>query len=326
MTVALTGRNPNDVFPLTIRLIKEKGVNMPSRNGPCREVSEPVSVTFTHPQERVLFNRKRRINPYLHFFEPFWLLAGRNDVAFLANIVEKFKDYSDDGKTFWGAYGHRLINPVDQIKHAINRLKADPHDRRVVLQIRQPKDIVYVGKDTPCNTSVALKIRNGKLNMHVFNRSNDAIWGGPAGGTNHPQFTVLQEYLAGHIGCALGTYTVTTDSLHAYIETPDWKKVEEVLSEGDYYTMGKVRPFNLMDDPDGFCNDLAAAFGPEGIKGKFESIYFVSVFMPMYLSFTAFKLKRYDEAVAAAEHVEAEDWKEVTVEWLKRYTEKERDE
>lgn len=315
MTTAISGRNPNDVFPRTVSMLRERGVLSNSRNGQCLEYPEAVSVTFTHPLERVLFHKTRRINPFLHFMEPLWLLSGRKDVAFLANIAPRFKEFSDDGETFAAAYGHRLRNPVDQIASAVERLKKDYTDRRVVLQIRTQEEMLYHGKDCACNTAAALRIRGGALHIHVFNRSNDAIWGGPAGGTNHPQFTVLLEYMAGLIGCKVGTYTVTTDSMHAYVN-PQWDAVltkpderpDPYVSTPDY-----CLPYPMMGQPGLFQEDLHAYFWES--RRDFKSRFFVDVFHPMLGAFESYKARDGNE-YRWANTIGALDWRLAVQEWF----------
>ncbi len=299
-------------------IVQKYGVLVPSRNGSALEIPMPVVTSFSHPQERVLFHTKRRINPYLHFFEPFWILAGRDDVKFLSDIVKRFDSFSDDGVTLYGAYGARIM---PQVEWAIKRLRNDPFDRRTVLQIRRPEDISYNGKDMPCNTSVALKIRNGRLNMHVFNRSNDVIWGGPAGGSNHPQFTVLQEYIAGKIGCSMGYYWVTTDSLHAY-QNDQWNLLKDVGQDIDYYQTGQAIPFHLSSGSEMFDSDLKIAFeAPNDLE--YETVYFRHVYAPMWASFRAYKQKAYKEAKRWAGNIMAADWRIVTEAWLEDFIDEE---
>lgn len=313
--LALTYDNCNQAFPVTMMMLRDQGVKYSSRNGDVLEYPEPVSVCFTRPTERVLFCPVRNINPFLHFFEPLWILQGCNDVAFLASIVSRFKEYSDDGETFAAAYGHRLRYPVDQIDGAIQRLKKNPDDRRVVLQIRTPEDIAYNGKDAACNVSIALKVRNGKLNLHVFNRSNDAIWGGPAGGANYPQFTVLQEYIAGHVGVGMGTYHQTTDNMHVYTDNPQWAKMQNLsVCPLDYYDTNDIRPYPMMLQPEKFDLDLYEFF--HGKRNNFRSVYFNDVVVPMYETFKAYK--EGEDALAKAKEIGAADWQICVEDWLQR--------
>lgn len=306
----------NDAWPLTIRLVERSGELEDSRNGPVLAYPHPVTFAYTRPQRRVLFCEKRRINPYLHFFEPLWILAGRRDVEFLANIVSRFRSYSDDGKVFNAAYGYRLRHPDDQIQQAIERLQSNPNDRQVVLQIRKPYDMWYTGKDTACNLCAALSIRDGKLNIHVFNRSNDVVWGGPAGGANFPQFTMLQEYLAGHIGCDIGTYYHTTNNLHAYVDSLDWQRIsggEVPFTDDDPYTAYGIQPyplFNGLSDPSLFDDDLFNFFSNEAVT--LHTPFFREVVAPMWESLRLFKSGKEKCYVPCA----ARDWDIYLKNWL----------
>lgn len=296
--------NCNDAFKTSVFLLKNAGIPRHSRNGPVLEHAGPVTFSFRYPQQRVLFHKERRINPFLHFFEPLWILAGRNDVKFMTTLVKKFADYSDNGETFAAPYGHRMRKPIDQIAHAIDRLRVDPDDRRVVLQIRVPEDITYTGKDTACNMCVALKIRDDALNIHVFNRSNDAIWGGPAGGTNFPQFTMLQEYLAERIGVKIGYYYHTTDSMHVYTNE-QWDKIKNSSFPDVEYPSSYSMFYGVKHKSTDFDWDLETFFNwfdahGEPARGDYITPFFNEVVIPMWLAF-----KHDGDSI----HIGALDWK-----------------
>lgn len=316
--LSIHANNVNDAWPIGLLHLRESGVPLNSRNGPVIEYPEPVSIMYSNPTERVLFDKHREINPFLHFFEPLWILAGQQDVGFLADIVPRFKEYSDNGEIFFGAYGYRMMYPEDQIRKAVEILKTNPDDRRVVLQIRKPDDMWYTGKDTPCNTAIACKIRNGKLNIHVFNRSNDYIWG--MTGANMPQFSTLQEYLAGKIGCGVGYYHQTTDSMHVYTELNDkWEKCKNIsVLAVDPYENGDVTPYPMFSgtsNPDYFDRDLFAFF-EDGERSSFDTLYFSEVVKPMWQTFIAHKKSK--DGMKHVENVAASDWRLVTKNWLEK--------
>lgn len=316
---SITARNVNDAYPIGLMFLRENGVPRDSRNGPVIEMPDPVSIKYLEPTERVLFDKDRDINPFLHFFEPLWILAGQNDVKFLSDIVPRFSDYSDNGVTFHGAYGHRMMFPDDQIAEAVRILKENPDDRRVVLQIRTAADMWYKGKDTPCNTAIAVKIRDGKLNVHVFNRSNDYIWG--MTGANMPQFSTLQEYLAGKIGCGVGYYHQTTDSMHVYTELNDkWIKCKWTpVLVCDPYNEGLVRPYPMFNgcekDPEAFDADLFCFF-EDGQRDGFKTLFFRDVVQPMWDTLQLYKAKNKPAALEEANNIQATDWHLVTKSWL----------
>lgn len=167
----LTTRNVNTAFREMIGVFQRGTdaydrltvniVRRPSRNGSVLMIDEPVTVTYTHPRERALFNAARDANPAFHLYEALWMLAGRNDVAPLAYYSKQMAEYSDDGKTLNGAYGyrwrqHRWVDyrngvgdpypedtpwsTCDQLDTIVKHLKADPHSRRAVLQMWNVED------------------------------------------------------------------------------------------------------------------------------------------------------------------------------------------
>lgn len=214
---AITVRNGQQALPRVLQMLDEEGQHRNSRNGPVIQLPFPLSITYEQPCERVVFWPQRDCNPAFHLYESLWMLDGRNDVEPLARYAKQMLEYSDNGVTLHGAYGNRWRHwfGVDQVSRIINLLSTNPEDRRCVLQMWDtPSDLGYYGKDVPCNLTATFQIMFDKLNMVVFNRSNDIIWG--MLGANLVHFSVLQEYMAGQIGVRVGTYTQVSANPHAY--------------------------------------------------------------------------------------------------------------
>lgn len=180
-----------------------------------------------------------------------------------------------------------------------------------------------------CNVGVAFLIRDGNLNMTVFNRSNDAIWG--AYGANVVHFSFLQEYIADMVGVPVGTYTQISNSLHAYpnLYPNIWARVQR-LDPGPYdpYQNGEVTPYSekLVTHPAAWFSDIEAFMrhGEEPSRWDYVNPWFREVGTPMVLCHQAYRLKDYqgtrdwDAAFAFAEVIKAPDWRRATVEWLTR--------
>ena len=77
---------------------------------------------------RLIFLNGRKLNPVFAIVEAAWILSGCNDLATLSEEIPSFSNYSDDGITLNGAYGHRLRRHFgrDQIELAIDELMANP--------------------------------------------------------------------------------------------------------------------------------------------------------------------------------------------------------
>jgi len=187
-------RNVHDALPAGLRYLAEVGQPLATRGGEAITAPEPVCTVYEEPCERVLFWPERDANPYFHFFEALWLLAGRRDVAFPAMFAKNMLNYSDDGQTLHGAYGHRwrVHWGHDQLDRVIDLLTAAPDSRRAVVAMWDPTSdqrSTETGKDLPCNTQLYFKSRLGRagepnrLEVMVTCRSNDIIWGCLAGDT-----------------------------------------------------------------------------------------------------------------------------------------------
>lgn len=326
----LKGRDVNEVYGQLVKSLQSEYQwhvfhEYPSRNGPMIEFSAPVTSVYLHPCERVLFDAVRDCNPFLHFFESLWMLAGRNDLAFLTQFSKNMANFSDNGKTLNGAYGYRWRHHMgyDQLDWAIRELTDNPNSRRVVIQMWDGVED-QSSKDIPCNTSVMWRLRGGVLDMTVTNRSNDAIWG--CYGANAVHFSYLHEYIAASVGVTVGTYYQVSNSLHVYPELPVVQRVLEgrspILNENEY-RMRDVEHFPLFSGGatrDTFDMDLNAFFhlwdtGEDVANTVYETRFFNEVVIPVW---EAFYGNNIDYRVLSAGEIAATDWRMAVIEWLER--------
>lgn len=266
--------NINDATAKGIRHLLDHGIEEPSRNGKVLVAPEPVTTVYLNPQQRVLFSPKRNANPFFHLMESLWMLAGRNDIAWPAKFNARFIDYSDDGKSQFGAYGWRWREffGYDQLQKIIYELKFKSDSRRCVLSMWNAYELdeyedesvpllshcdlfvaTHGGKDVPCNTHAYFDCRGGKLNMTVCNRSNDIIWG--AYGANAVHFSILQEYMAIKIGVPVGQYRQMSNNFHAYLDVYNRDALEAIADDSenhDEYALHRhaLSYVPLMDHPD----------------------------------------------------------------------------
>lgn len=241
-------RNVHEALPEGLRLMAHSGVYTASRNGPVLRLRDPLVTEYDKPMERVMFWSKRDANPFFHLMEAMWMLAGRNDVAFLAEFNSNIANYSDDGKTFHGAYGARWRNHFgfDQLPLVIRALQEDHFDRRQVIGMWDPMtDLDFVSKDLPCNTHAYPQINpDGALDLTVCNRSNDMVWG--AYGANAVHFSFLQEYLAHAIGVPVGRYFQFSANTHLYVDRHEGLLKERFLEPFQPYSLPDISPFPLI--------------------------------------------------------------------------------
>lgn len=319
-----------------LSLLLRNGERSDSRNGTVLTVPYPVTTMTRNPHQRVLSIPGRGDNPFFHFLESLWMLAGRKDLKPLATVVSRMASYSDDGgKTQPGAYGFRWRKHFnipeiarDQLMWAIGRLIRDPNDRRVVIGMWDPvTDIPAAdrgGKDVPCNTHIYLLIRNGQLDMTVCCRSNDAVWG--AHGANAVHFSVLQEFIASCIGCELGALWQVSNNYHLYEAILN----ERLIAAADMnpatvcrYALGLAEPRRLMDGnrtPQEWLEDLEM-WWDEPTKVGLRHSFFRRTATPIIMAHRAWMDKRNDErheqAMEIIRQCDASDWREAGLTWLK---------
>ncbi len=330
-------RNVNEALPLGLQLVKEQGVPVVSRGLKTLEVPGPVLTVYSRPWENVLMCPTRDANPFFHFFESMWILAGSDTVHLPKFFLSRITDYSDDGHRFHGAYGARLRKwgAKDQFMDAVNLLCDKPDTRQAVMSIWNPeKDLGATTKDIPCNDMVMFKVRDGALNMTVCNRSNDVIWG--AYGANAVQFSMVQELAAALAGVKVGKYTQVSDSYHVYTDLPLWQAYEAgtYRPEGHVVNHYEHMPveglFVDAEDARWFLEDceqvnalaeagvLTAALKPN----VFQSAAGRGVARPMLAAYLNYKVQAWSSAMTAALMIERQDWRMACCAWIRRRAEK----
>jgi len=343
----ILARNVNQALTIALRVARDESLmkRRDSRNGPVVQFHSPVGTSYSDPEERVLTWAWRDANPFFHLLESVWMLAGRADVAFPARYVERMRTYSDDGEVLHGAYGRRWrdwfptimgAGPLDQVREVIAGLRQDPNCRRQVIQMWDPEtDLGYRGADAPCNLTATVQVSpSGHVDMTVFCRSNDVIWG--AYGANAVHFSMLQEYVAAGVGRPVGELTQVSVNWHAYLAVLDKMPsrqelaIPQLLSKpysgcaGCPYVTGAVKPYPLFPesaDLDRFDRSLRQLLD-EGPHRKFEDPWVRDVAAPMALAHEAWVSNRGEEGHRRASEemhgCAATDWYRAGTEWLDR--------
>ena len=322
----ISTRNVHNALPeaMSVLMNNTYAIESESRNGPVRKAKYPVTTMYLRPDERVLFWPERNANPYFHFMESLWMLAGRNDVKWISQFNKSFGQFSDDGKRFHGAYGHRwrMHFKMDQIKSVVEILRKNLLDRRAVIQMwSADDDLGRDGLDFPCNLIIAFDATDGRLNMTVFNRSNDIVWG--AYGANAVHMSFLQEFVASAASLPLGIYWQVSNNWHGYLSTIE--KVKPLIDkkfEMSPYDLNEVKPFPIMTTPmNDWLEDLDVFMDDGPIVG-FRDVFFRRVVTPIYHSWMAKNNtddpNRYEKASEIIQQCSASDWRKACQEWLDR--------
>lgn len=303
-----------DAYNRLGRMLNTLGEIESSRNGPVKTLPGPIMVMFNDPRKRVLFDAARDANPFFHLMEALWMLAGRNDTAFVQQFNSNITSYSDDGTSFNAAYGYRWSRHFgyDQLDEAVAMLKANPDDRRVVVGMWDPNnDLGSSSKDIPCNTQIMFRIVKGVLNMLTTNRSNDLIWG--LCGANYVHMSIMHEWVSAAVGVPLGTWHHVSNNLHVYER--HWKLIQGIPAEAavQYYQYDR---YDTIDNADLFRKECHALV--DGQEDDFDDPFLYGTAAPMLAAWRAHKAGDKKEAMYQASCIEAWDWRVACIEWLQR--------
>jgi thymidylate synthase len=302
-------RNVAEALPLGVDYVMQYGSNEPSRAGRVFVAPTPVTTVYHKPNERVLFSATRDANPFFHLAEAMWMLAGRNDSAYLDQFVKTFgARFAEPTGVVHGAYGYRWRNQfsMDQLKTVIRMLQHEPSTRQAVISMWDPNDDLDRPelKDRPCNTHIYLRIRDRHLDMTVCCRSNDILWG--AYGANAVHFSILQEYLAAMIGVELGTYYQVSNNFHVYVD--ELERHPGSMADARHYPT-----VPLVDDPKSFDDELRMLM--EGWKPT-RNLFLSETVYWMLEAYLVRHVAR--DVKECLEQVKAQDWRVAAQEWVAR--------
>lgn len=224
--------------------ILEEGYYSGSRNGGATALYD-VTVEMTNARSRHLYLNERKSNIFQMIAETFWVMSGSDELfPYLDFFLPRAKEYSDDGKTWSGAYGPRLY-AYDQLKSMVELFRLDGiNTRRAVTMIHDPSldssealadrfGEHVLGKDRPCNLLVNFYVEQGRFFCtKVIQRSGDIIFG--TGSINPFEFSFLHELMYNevkkvHPELILGPYRWHVTNMHLY----DFSKAQAVNAVAD---------------------------------------------------------------------------------------------
>jgi len=171
---------------------------------------------ISDPTRCIMKNDIRKLPMRYCIGELLWYLSANNNLSAIQHYTSAWDRMSDDGKIVNSNYG-TLIKKYygfDQLKMCEDILINNPNSRQAIIHIKPARNIINnPTKDLPCTVSLQFFIRDDKLYLITYMRSNDIWMGFPY---DVFQFTCMQIYLAMKLNVDLGTYTHVAGSLHLY--------------------------------------------------------------------------------------------------------------
>jgi len=209
----------------------------------------------------IILNSRRRLGYKFMAAEAAWIISGRNDVASISQYSKDISKFSDDGITFYGAYGPRFR---DQYDYVLGCLKKDIDSRQALATIwrQNPEQ----SKDIPCTVALQWLVRHGSIHCVATMRSSDLWLGHPYDIFN---FSAMSFYLMlelnkhleeiGKPPLALGNLFLTAGSKHVYDKNAmDVAEIIKQYSDQSYDQAPAQAAFRTerYDSNDEFLQDL----------------------------------------------------------------------
>lgn len=230
---------------------------------------EAISLTsVVSMQNPIIYNPIRKLGYKFMAAEAAWILEGRNDVASISKYSKDIAKFSDDGVTFYGAYGPRLKDQWDYVE---TTLKADLHSRQAVATVwrQNPQPT----KDVPCTVALQWLIRHNVLHCVATMRSSDLWLGHPYDIFNFSAYSfALMLQLNNHLEqydqptLTLGNLHLTAGSKHIYERNAaDVGRIIEDYSDNGVPKAKRGTIFNVQhyDDANEFIQILWDAANSE---------------------------------------------------------------
>jgi thymidylate synthase len=197
----------------------------------------------------------RGLNLKIAALEALQLCCGIELPELSHRVAPALTPFAEDDGRFWGAYGARIGGQLIDCYH---KLVADPDTRQAVVSLWDPALDGRGGKrDHPCTLSLTFSLIDGRLEVSVTMRSNDAWLGIPY---DVWQFSALQASLANALGVPVGRYTHHAVSLHLYER--DLPKLEQLhRHDGSYLEHNGGFRFSRLVEQEAFDHEHLKLFG-----------------------------------------------------------------
>ncbi|MFC1638350.1 thymidylate synthase [Patescibacteria group bacterium] len=174
--------------------------------------------------------------------ELLWLLSGDTNIKYLQdNGVRIWNEWADKKGDLGPVYGAQWRNwggeGIDQITNAINEIKNNPDNRRIIVSAWNPSVLPDTSKSfsenvangkaalPPCHAWFQFYVSDGKLSCQLYQRSADVFLGVPF---NIASYALLTMMVAQVCDLEPGEFVHTFGDLHIY--NNHFEQVEEQLS------------------------------------------------------------------------------------------------
>lgn len=160
-----------------------------------------------------------------------WKTQMKDFISRVATDHEFAANWGDLGPVYgvqWRKWPDGQGGYVDQIAKAIDMIKNTPDSRRIIVSAwnaAEIDEIVRIGGLPPCHSLFQFYVADGKLSLHLYQRSADTFLGVPF---NIASYSLLLAMVAQVTGLEQGEFVHTLADTHLYVN--HLEQVDEQLS------------------------------------------------------------------------------------------------
>lgn len=209
----ITCKDIDEAWLYWYNLLSSMKLTESSRDGGIAGEVINAQTVLVDPTKNIMKNDVRKLPMRYAIGEMLWYLSGNRELKEIQKYTSGWDRMTDDGVYVNSNYGWCIKHKYgfDQWEFVKAELRKNPNSRRAVIHIKTADNTE--SKDVNCTCTLQFFIRDGKLYMITYMRSNDIWMGFPY---DIFQFTNMQVLMSMELGVKLGTYTHIAGSLHLY--------------------------------------------------------------------------------------------------------------
>jgi thymidylate synthase len=199
---------PTSAFENLFHYIIDKGEDFASTKAIFN-----ASFTIQDPSDKVITTPRRKFNQDYAEYEWDWYVKGDRNASEISERAKIWKqmmipgtnDVNSNYGFFWN-YNNQLVKVIDE-------LKRNKETRRAIVVHYILHEIDQYKYDTPCNDVLNFYIKDDKLQLSVFARSIDLVFGFC---NDQYTFAKLMEHVSQKTGYPVGQMHWFITNLHVY--------------------------------------------------------------------------------------------------------------
>lgn len=201
-------KNPTEAFEMLYNDIMNEGVDFAGTKAKFNQ-----SFTIQDPTDKVIKTPERKFNQDYAEYEWSWYMSGNRDAKEIGERAKIWNQMMIPGTTEVSSnYGY-FWKYNEQLHKVINELKQNKETRRAIVVHYILHEIDRYKYDTPCNVVLNFYIKDDKLQLTIFARSIDLVFGFC---NDHYTFAKLMEHVSRKTKYPVGEMHWLITNLHVY--------------------------------------------------------------------------------------------------------------